>query len=294
MALVMNNQDPRPSSRSSSVKIRRKSSWATLLHPRAAIKASRTHSLSSPDIELASLGDVETEKDLGQFAELGLTLGAEEEQYDNQLVEFPRLEPETHGHDRDGQEALHPVKPFHKWMRTLQRRGRYRSTPRSGASEVESFPEIEDDSLLHDNHGRSSSDSSFAYVAGVRSATISLAGSGATRSRRNTARSSYYARTDRSSRASMSAGRRSEDSIRSERSAIDPTVIERLLQRRRILEELISTEEGYIGDVKFLMNVGCCHVNTPCYTQLTTATGLYYDPRRLALATTRSSDFHQS
>ncbi|KAG7132266.1 hypothetical protein HYQ45_009287 [Verticillium longisporum] len=30
---------------------------------------------------------------------------------------------------------------------------------------------------------------------------------------------------------------------------------ERSLQRRRILEELISTEEGYIGDVRFLMNV---------------------------------------
>jgi hypothetical protein len=27
------------------------------------------------------------------------------------------------------------------------------------------------------------------------------------------------------------------------------------LQRRRILEELIETEEGYIGDVRFLMNV---------------------------------------
>ncbi|KAK1239664.1 hypothetical protein MKX07_001118 [Trichoderma sp. CBMAI-0711] len=30
--------------------------------------------------------------------------------------------------------------------------------------------------------------------------------------------------------------------------------IERSLQRRKVLEELISTEEGYIGDVRFLMN----------------------------------------
>ncbi|KAL2017916.1 hypothetical protein VTK56DRAFT_1572 [Thermocarpiscus australiensis] len=36
---------------------------------------------------------------------------------------------------------------------------------------------------------------------------------------------------------------------------MDPAVMERSLQRRRILEELISTEEGYIGDVRFLMNV---------------------------------------
>ncbi|ROT40036.1 Dbl homology domain-containing protein [Sodiomyces alkalinus F11] len=35
----------------------------------------------------------------------------------------------------------------------------------------------------------------------------------------------------------------------------DRAAIQRALQRRRILEELISTEEGYIGDVRFLMNV---------------------------------------
>ncbi|KAK8048847.1 RhoGEF domain-containing protein [Apiospora phragmitis] len=37
--------------------------------------------------------------------------------------------------------------------------------------------------------------------------------------------------------------------------SIDPTVMERQLQRRRVIEELISTEESYIGDIKFLMNV---------------------------------------
>ncbi|KAK7744163.1 hypothetical protein SLS53_003684 [Cytospora paraplurivora] len=36
---------------------------------------------------------------------------------------------------------------------------------------------------------------------------------------------------------------------------LDKATVERSLQRRRILEELISTEEGYIGDVRFLMNV---------------------------------------
>jgi hypothetical protein len=36
---------------------------------------------------------------------------------------------------------------------------------------------------------------------------------------------------------------------------MDQAVGERSLQRRRILEELIETEESYIGDVRFLMNV---------------------------------------
>jgi hypothetical protein len=37
---------------------------------------------------------------------------------------------------------------------------------------------------------------------------------------------------------------------------VDAATVERSLQRRRILEELISTEEGYIGDIRFLINVG--------------------------------------
>jgi hypothetical protein len=36
---------------------------------------------------------------------------------------------------------------------------------------------------------------------------------------------------------------------------MDQAVTNRLLQRRRVLEELIMTEESYVADVKFLMNV---------------------------------------
>lgn len=54
----------------------------------------------------------------------------------------------------------------------------------------------------------------------------------------------------------MTAPRVSEDSSFLEsHSLADLAAIERSLQRRKVLEELISTEEGYIGDVRFLMNV---------------------------------------
>ncbi|PHH87009.1 hypothetical protein CDD83_9425 [Cordyceps sp. RAO-2017] len=36
---------------------------------------------------------------------------------------------------------------------------------------------------------------------------------------------------------------------------VDAAATERAMQRRRVLEELIDTEEAYIGDVRFLMNV---------------------------------------
>lgn len=78
-----------------------------------------------------------------------------------------------------------------------------------------------------------------------------------TRSRRQTHLSSRaHSRTDRSSRASLSGARLSEDSVSLDRPLpMDTATIDRSLQRRRILEELISTEESYIGDVRFLTNV---------------------------------------
>ena len=54
----------------------------------------------------------------------------------------------------------------------------------------------------------------------------------------------------------MNGVRLSEDVTHQERPSLaDPAITDRSLQRRRILEELITTEESYIGDVRFLMNV---------------------------------------
>jgi hypothetical protein len=155
-----------------------------------------------------------------------------------------------------------PAKPFQKWMKTLHKRvlrqqemlGYDGSLPPwlHGTRDGDSQPP----GSAHHRH--SSSDSSFAFVTAAKSASISMTGvSLLTRSRKTTIRSSRGPRTERSSRASISGPRVSEDSCCPERQApVDPAVVERALQRRRILEELISTEEGYIGDVRFLMNVG--------------------------------------
>ena len=54
----------------------------------------------------------------------------------------------------------------------------------------------------------------------------------------------------------MNGVRLSEDVTHQERPSLaDPAITDRSLQRRRILEELITTEESYIGDIRFLMNV---------------------------------------
>lgn len=153
----------------------------------------------------------------------------------------------------------HP--PFHKWMRTLRRRAHRRrhtitDDPSPDSSSVDGLHDKSNRASQH--HRQSSSGSSFAFVEAVKTASVSLAsGSIFARSRRNSMRSTRTkTHTDRSSRVSMSSNRCSEDSTCLDKpQVLDKATVERSLQRRRILEELISTEEGYIGDVRFLMNV---------------------------------------
>lgn len=151
--------------------------------------------------------------------------------------------------------------PFHKWMKTLRRRAhrrRHTIITDGPFSEPPAVDGLCDQPNRASLHRQSSSGSSFGFVEAVKTASISLAsGSVFARSRRNSMRSNRTkTHTDRSSRASMSSNRFSEDSAGLDKpQVLDKATVERSLQRRRILEELISTEEGYIGDVRFLMNV---------------------------------------
>ncbi|KAL7927474.1 hypothetical protein ACQKWADRAFT_4522 [Trichoderma austrokoningii] len=159
--------------------------------------------------------------------------------------------------DSESNEQLKSHGPFHKWMRTIHRRARHRSTLSDGSLDSQR-PRLEPTPTWKRSHHRqSSSGSSFAFVSAVRSASASLASvSAVARSRKNGARSQGFSVTERSSRASMTGPRASEDSSFLEgHSLADLAAIERSLQRRKVLEELISTEESYIGDVRFLMNV---------------------------------------
>jgi len=160
-----------------------------------------------------------------------------------------------------------PIKskaPFHKWVRKLHRRHLQRQKVLGADIDMPAYekgPAVGREGREdRDDYRRSSSDSSFAFVTTARSTSVSLASVSASiagRSKKNTVRSSRaYSRTDGSSRASVSGARLSEDGQFADGVVpLDPAVGERATRRRKILEELISTEEGYIGDVKFLMNV---------------------------------------
>ena len=259
-----------PPSRRGSLHISRKTSWGTPIPP----PSSQTHSAyhtpdrAFEDVELnLEANSLTSDKDevwntLDNIAALGLCLTADEPgSYD------------TIKRDRFCLEELEPLpkvsfgeetRPFNKWVKNLQRRGGARrqtvscDTTRSTLQKelLETPP-----TQKRSGHKKSLSGSSFGFVTAVKSASISLASlSIAPRSRR-TGVSSRQQRAERSSKAS-NLGRHSEDSSYIARSAvIDQAVTNRLIQRRRILEELINTEESYVADVKFLMNV-----SIPCLT----------------------------
>ncbi|KAI0164875.1 Dbl homology domain-containing protein [Xylariaceae sp. FL1272] len=149
------------------------------------------------------------------------------------------------------------TRPFHRWMKSLHRRAQRPKLSNDLAEPIPPGSVSVKSSMRKSGHRKSSSDSSYGFVAAVRSATVSMASASiVTRPRRHHPHSSIHTRTDRSSRGSFSVQRISEDSTYPEKtSPTDPAVTERLLQRRRIIEELIKTEESYIGDIKFLMNV---------------------------------------
>lgn len=152
-----------------------------------------------------------------------------------------------------------PHHRFHKWITNLQRRAVQRRKTVSGGQDYIAPGR----NVLHPDkehgmsrHKKSSSGSSLGFVTAVKSASISLASFGVAPRSRKTGRSSRYQRTDHGSRASNAGIRFSEDSSCLAKGAvIDEAVNARSVQRRQVLEEIIRTEEGYVADVRFLLNV---------------------------------------
>ncbi|KAF4454350.1 hypothetical protein F53441_3107 [Fusarium austroafricanum] len=163
----------------------------------------------------------------------------------------------------NGPLSLNPKsrRPFSRWMRSLHRRVSHRDheeeiwPPDAGWEHLECSGSYQRSLRRKLTRRLSSSGSSLDLIAAVQSASISIASASAiSRSRRYHRHSHCRSRTERSSRASLSAPRFSEESAPFERVNVDIAAIQRSLRRRQILEELISTEESYIGDIRFLIH----------------------------------------
>ncbi|KAK1600103.1 RhoGEF domain-containing protein [Colletotrichum navitas] len=267
MALPPDSASLGSCSRSSSVRINRKTGCATSNPPSPGSQHDSINSDSvfenvdhPSGLDGLHIDGVEVWDTLSSMAAFGLEPN-NGDSYDGP-VPFPQISVDDSDNTSELSDSDMPSRrgPFHRWMRNLHQRAKQRPQPMNTDTVLPwKLLDSTDRSAIsrRTRHRRSSSGSSFGFVAAVKSASVSLAsGSSVTRPRGNSRRSLAYSKTDRSSRASFTAARFSEDSCHVEWPAnTDPLATERALQRRRILEELISTEEGYIGDIRFLMNV---------------------------------------
>jgi hypothetical protein len=247
--------------RRSSSHISRKTSWGTPIPP-PSVSQPVTSEAGLLNVDLASDagsgGDGELWNTLDNIAALGLSFNSEGLQTEEKIIRHRFSLDDV---DSFANRSL-PVEseiPFKKWVSTIHRRaGQRRKTVSCDTHDTSMKKDYLDSPRTQrkSEHKKSSSGSSFGFVTAMKSASISLASiSIAPRSRRTAASSSRNHKTDRSNNASHVA-RLSEDSSYLARGVvIDQAVTNRLLQRRRVLEEIISTEESYLADVKFLMNV---------------------------------------
>jgi hypothetical protein len=260
---ISKSQDSR---RSGSIHISRKTSWGTPIPPPSRTSMCELQDDDFDDIELQADSDISTSdfgarwNTLDNIAALGLSFNTDYCEGDDQ-PQRQRFSLEDDLEPAGNKSlSLDPERPFNKWMKSLQRKavGTKRRKTVSGdldgsGLERELFGCPASQSAFH--HKKSSSGSSFGFVTAVKSASISLASFSVAPRSKKTGISSRHHKTDRSSKAS-NAGRLSEDSSYIARGiVIDQAVTNRLLQRRRVLEELITTEESYVADLKFLMNV---------------------------------------
>jgi hypothetical protein len=252
-------------SRRSSLHIPRKTSWGTPIPPPSTQGCTTNH--SKPDLfDIVTLDGKSPKSDtsngnerwntLENIAALGLAFNAEGTDFRDTLT-LERFSLDDIANDAHNTLLIEVERPFDTWIKGIQQRATQRRKTVSDMqrssleSAVSEFP----DTHRRSGHKKSSSGSSFGFVTAVKSASISLASFSVAQRSRRTGVSSRHQRTDRSSKAS-NVGRLSEDSSYLARSmVIDQAVTNRLLQRRRVVEELINTEESYVADVKFLMNV---------------------------------------
>jgi len=153
----------------------------------------------------------------------------------------------------DETEEEEPLKPFRRWVSTLRRRKKQQSTPsltpRSERWMLDDFDDTPPET--RPLHVKSSSiSSSIRFVAGVKSATVTLASTSIAPLSR---RASKWRRTH--NRSSIMSGSDPRPSIDTQRSVLDETSKLRSRKRREKLEELIRTEESYVADLRALSNV---------------------------------------
>lgn len=269
---------PTPSRRSS-LHISRKTSWGTPIPGPSNHRKQASEEMEEvfDEVDLASDGGASLTSGgntgwntVENITALGLSLAPDDESVDSPPAKerFSVDEDDVVTLDKDGMamdyacasKPKHNPLPFHKWVKLLQKRAsgkQKNSDPLHPDIWSGNYDGARDGNSSH--HKKSSSGSSMGFVTAVKSASFSLATmSIAPKSKRTGAAKSHF-RNDRSSKNSTTGPRVSvsEDEASERIHAIDQATAARSFKRRHVLEEIISSEESYVADIKFLTNVSC-------------------------------------
>ena len=153
--------------------------------------------------------------------------------------------------------------PFRRWMSTLRRKNSSRGQPLVTRTERWSLDDSQElnyshrqREIGHSRHQKTSSHSSSAFITAVKTASVSLASLSVAPRSRHAARSSRFRSEHRNSGQSQYDFRPSMETTRKLSGPfMDEAAWDRALRRRKILEELVSSEESYVADLKVLANV---------------------------------------
>ncbi|KAK3078829.1 hypothetical protein LTS18_006516 [Coniosporium uncinatum] len=153
--------------------------------------------------------------------------------------------------------------PFRWWISTLRRKNRQRRQHDSHHTRCVSLdgaglpPATSSPTRNVTAHRASLSESSsIGFVTMIKSASITLASASIAPLSRRGVRAGHLRPENGSSATSATEARMSTESDAPPSSPlVDERAWMRAVQRRKILEELIATEESYIGDIKALINV---------------------------------------
>ena len=262
-----------------SKRLSQRSSWGNDVSP-----ANHEQKTSSLLAEAGPLEDIDLNAGCGESLYSGYEIGQDLDSKDSRGLSFDIRKQETLSTLRlpsnasrvlGGPRSLkiateQPVKsekPFSRLIGTLRAQGpkrRHSLTVRKERWILDDFDEAKPpghdlpQSRRFNGHQKASSWSSSGIRNVIKSATVRL------QSATNRARSPMFSRTrrfksNRDSRISNAASRVSMDGDQSAAQMVDRAARDRAVQRRRILEELISSEESYVADLKVLLHVSAPH-----------------------------------
>jgi hypothetical protein len=230
-------------------KISRKSSWGTDIPPPSVPKG-----IERLREDVGELQDVDLNTDDAPIEiQVRKTIPGP---LDAEALEREDLSPTTKCDSTDG---IHNGRhAFHKFVTNLRRKSlhRGRTLPSRHEDESDSSGSLKNEIHRMPRHQKSSSVSSLGFVTAVKTASISIAShSFFTRPRKYDVSSQLRSGT-RNSRLSQGDNRDSSDSRHTTKFPLqNQGVWERAVKRRNTIEEIITTEESYISDLKVLVNV---------------------------------------